>query len=58
MKWWTFYSFSCSIKLFVFRNSSEVLKAVKKRGVPAKDRGETGPTVINAYCRDEMSKEL
>ena len=33
--------------LFCSRNSFAVLKALKNKGVPAKDSGETGPTVIN-----------
>ena len=27
----------------------EIARQFRKRGVPAKDSGETGPTVINAY---------
>jgi hypothetical protein len=32
------------------------LKALKKSGVPAKERGETGPVVINEYSREAASK--
>ena len=42
---------------FAYRNSSGVLKALKKRGVPANDSGDTGPMVINEYSRVAMSKE-
>jgi len=38
--------------LFVLRNSSGVLNAVRNKGVPAKDNGETGPIVIKEYCRN------
>ena len=47
-----------SNNLLVLRNSSGVLNAVKNKGVPAKDKGETGPTVIKAYCREDASKAL
>ena len=46
------------IKWFSRKKSFGVLKAVKKSGDPAKDRGDTGPTVINAYWREKTSKEL
>jgi len=47
-----------STNLFVLRNSSGVLNAVRNNGVPAKDKGETGPIVIKAYCLDAISKAL
>jgi hypothetical protein len=36
--------------LFASRKASTLLNALKNRGVPAKDRGLTGPIVINEYC--------
>ena len=47
-----------SNNLLVLRNSAGVLNAVRNKGVPAKDKGETGPTVIKAYCREAISKAL
>jgi hypothetical protein len=47
-----------STNLFVLRNSSGVLNAVRNKGVPAKDNGETGPIVIKEYCREAISKAL
>ena len=44
--------------LFVLRNSSGILNAVKNKGVPEKDNGETGPIVIKEYCREDISKAL
>ena len=39
------------------RNSFGVLKALKKRGVPAKESGDTGPMVMKEYSREAMSKD-
>lgn len=44
--------------LFAFKKFSTLLYAVKNNGVPANERGDTGPTVINEYCRDAISKAL
>jgi len=46
------------LKLLNFKNSSVILNAVKNRGVPAKDSGDTGPTVIKEYCLDATSNVL
>ena len=50
--------FSYFFKPLHDKNCSVLLKALKNKGVPAKDSGETGPTVIKAYCLDSMSKAL
>lgn len=39
------------------KNSSALLKALKNNGVPANERGETGPMVINEYSRLSVSKD-
>src|SRR4030067_43295 len=63
MSWqWSVYMVSSDInyvgeKPFASRNSSTVLNALKKRGVPAKDRGETGPIVIKEYSRLAISND-
>ena len=38
-----------AFRLLAPKNASTVLKALKKRGVPEKERGLTGPMVINEY---------
>jgi hypothetical protein len=45
-------------RLFVLMKASTVLNTFRNRGVPANDRGLTGPMVIKLYCREAMSKEL
>lgn len=45
-------------QLFESIKASGVLKAVKNNGVPAKDKGDTGPTVINEYCLEAISTAL
>jgi hypothetical protein len=37
--------------------SSTEVNAFKKRGVPAKDRGETGPMVMKEYSREATSND-
>ena len=44
-------------RLFSLRNSSGELKTLKKRGVPANERGDTGPLVIKEDRRVLASKE-
>jgi RNA polymerase sigma-70 factor (ECF subfamily) len=41
---------------FASRNASAVLKALKNSGVPANDRGLTGPIVMKEYWRLLVSK--
>jgi hypothetical protein len=38
------------------RKSDTELKALKKRGLPEKERGLTGPVVMKEYCRPRTSK--
>lgn len=51
------FSFVLS-RLFASMNVCTSLKAVKNNGVSAKERGETGPMVINEYYRDPKSNAL
>ncbi len=45
-------------KPFSLTNSSEELKALKNKGAPENDSGETGPLVINEYFLEAVLKEL
>lgn len=45
-------------KLFSCSNSSEEVKALKNKGAPENDRGETGPLLIKEYFLDMALKEL
>jgi len=53
----TFDNYHYGCNRFALMNSSGVLKALKNRGVPANESGDTGPMVMNEYSRVAMSKE-
>lgn len=43
---------------FSYINSSDELNALKNRGAPENDKGETGPLLINEYFLDAILKAL
>jgi hypothetical protein len=49
-------SFDCVRKPLASVKSPTLLKALRNRGVPEKDNGDTGPTVINEYSLENTSK--